>query len=183
MNKFFGLIEQIFERILWESRLMVILAVVASVLAAFTLTIVGTYDIYLVFNEMFHAFSDPQAYENFHKDAITHIISAIDAYLISTVLLIFGIGLYELFISKIDYAEKETKSSKILVIHSLDQLKDKLAKVIVMVLIVTFFKHAVSFKYEEVLNLLYLSIGILLIALAIYFLAKSHHEEEHSSEE
>jgi len=34
MNKFFGLIEQIFERILWESRLMVILAVVASVLAA-----------------------------------------------------------------------------------------------------------------------------------------------------
>jgi len=183
MNKFFGLIEQIFERILWESRLMVILAVVASVLAALTLTIVGTYDIYLVFSEMFHAFSSNEAYEIFHKDAITHIISAIDAYLISTVLLIFGIGLYELFISKIDYAEKETKSSKILVIHSLDQLKDKLAKVIVMVLIVTFFKHAVSFKYEEVLNLLYLSIGILLIALAIYFLAKSHHGEKHRSEE
>lgn len=184
MDKFFGFIERIFERALWESRMMVILAVVASVFAALTLTIVGTYDIYLVFIEMFHAFSDPQAYENFHKDAITHIISAIDAYLISTVLLIFGIGLYELFISKIDYAETETKSSKILVIHSLDQLKDKLAKVIVMVLIVTFFKHAVSFKYEEALNLLYLSVGILLIALAIYFLSKSHHEkEQHSSEE
>jgi uncharacterized membrane protein YqhA len=183
MEKFFGLIEQIFERVLWESRLMVILAVVVSVFAALTLTIVGTYDIYLVFIEMLHAFSSKEAYENFHKDAIAHIISAIDAYLISTVLLIFGVGLYELFISKIDYAEKDTRASKILVIHSLDQLKDKLAKVIVMVLIVTFFKHAISFKYEEVLNLLYLSIGILLIALAIYFLAKSHHEEEHSLKE
>jgi uncharacterized membrane protein YqhA len=183
MNKFFGLIEHIFEGILWESRLMVILAVVASVLAALTLIIVGTYDIYLVFSEMFHAFSSKETYENFHKDAVTHIISAIDAYLISTVLLIFGVGLYELFISKIDYAEKDTRASKILVIHSLNQLKEKLAKVIVMVLIVTFFKHAVNFKYEEILNLLYLSVGILLIALAIYFLAKAHHGEEHSSEE
>lgn len=177
MNK----LEQIFERLLWESRLMVIFSVIASILAAFTLVIIGTYDILLIFKELFHAFSDQEVYEQFHKDAITHIISAIDAYLISTVLLIFGIGLYELFVSKIDYAEKDTRSSRILIVHSLDQLKDKLAKVIVMVLIVTFFKHAVKYSYEEVLNLLYLGIGIFLIALAIYLLAKSH--EAHKSEE
>ncbi|WP_297889464.1 YqhA family protein [Sulfurihydrogenibium sp.] len=177
MNK----IEQIFERILWESRLMVVLAVIASIFASLTLVVMGTYDIILIFQELFHAFSDKEVYEQFHKDAITHIISAIDAYLIATVLLIFGIGLYELFVSKIDYAEKETKSSKILVVHSLDQLKDKLAKVIVMVLIVTFFKHAVKYSYEEVLNLLYLGIGIFLIAFAIFLLSKSHKEskEEH----
>jgi uncharacterized membrane protein YqhA len=178
LDKFLNTIEQVFERILWESKAMIILASASSVIAALILTITGTYDIFLVFREMMHAFSSNDAYESFHKDAITHIISAIDAYLISTVLLIFGVGLYELFISKIDYAEKDTRASKILVIHSLNQLKDKLAKVIVMVLIVTFFKHAVSFKYEEVLNLLYLSIGILLIALAIYFLAKAHQEEK-----
>ncbi len=170
------LLELIFERILWESRLMVILAVVASIIAALVLALMGTYDIYLILIELFHSFSNSEIYEAFHKDAITHIISAVDAYLISTVLLIFGIGLYELFVSKIDYAENETRSSKILVIHSLDQLKDKLAKVIVMVLIVTFFKHAVSFKYEDTLSLLYLSIGIILISLAIYFLSKSHKE-------
>lgn len=174
-------LEQIFERILWESRLMVIFSVIASIFAALTLIVIGTYDIILIFQELFHAFSDKEVYEQFHKDAVTHIISAIDAYLIATVLLIFGIGLYELFISKIDYAEKETKSSKILVVHSLDQLKDKLAKVIVMVLIVTFFKHAVKYSYEEVLNLLYLAVGILLVALAIYFLSKSH--SEHKEEE
>lgn len=171
------LLEKIFERILWESRLMIILAVIASIVAALILVLIGTYDIYMILIELVHAFSDLETYETFHKDAITHIISAIDAYLISTVLLIFGIGLYELFISKIDYAEKETRSSRILVIHSLDQLKDKLAKVIVMVLIVTFFKHAVSIKYEDILNLLYLSVGIILISLAIYFLGKAHKEE------
>ncbi|MBX0311050.1 MAG: YqhA family protein [Sulfurihydrogenibium sp.] len=178
MGKFLAIVEQVFERILWESKAMIVLAVISSVIAASILTITGTYDIFLVFREMLHAFSNSDAYENFHKDAITHIISAIDAYLISTVLLIFGVGLYELFISKIDYAEKDTRASRILIIHSLNQLKEKLAKVIVMVLIVTFFKHAISFRYEEVLNLLYLSIGILLIALAIYFLAKAHQEEK-----
>jgi uncharacterized membrane protein YqhA len=177
LDKFLATIEQVFERILWESKAMIVLAVISSVAAALILTIVGTYDIFLVFREMLYAFSNIDAYENFHKDAIAHIISAIDAYLISTVLLIFGFGLYELYISKIDYAEKDTRASKILVIHSLDQLKDKLAKVIVMVLIVTFFKHAISFRYEEVLNLLYLSVGILSIALAVYFLAKAHQEE------
>ncbi|MEJ5172941.1 MAG: YqhA family protein [Hydrogenothermaceae bacterium] len=181
MNK----LEQIFERLIWESRLMVILAVLASIFAALVLTIMGSYDILMVFLELFHAFSDKEIYEQFHKDAVIHIISAIDSYLIATVLLIFGIGLYELFVSKIDYAEKDTKSSRVLIIHSLDQLKDKLAKVIVMVLIVTFFKYAVSFKYEDILSLFYLSVGIILIALAIFFLAKSHekHKVEANHEE
>jgi len=171
-------LEQIIERILWESRLMIFLAVIAAIIAALILVVMGTYDIIQILIDMGHAFSDKELYESFHKDAITHIISAIDAYLISTVLLIFGIGLYELFISKIDYAENDTRSSKILIVHSLDQLKDKLAKVIVMVLIVTYFKHAVSIKYEDILSLLYLGAGIILIALAIYFLGKGHHYHE-----
>lgn len=177
MNKLLLAIEQTFEKILWESKAIIILAVISSIIAALILTLTGTYDIFLVFREMLHALSNNNTYENFHKEAIAHIISAIDAYLISTVLLIFGFGLYELFISKIDYAEKDARASKILIIHSLDQLKEKLAKVIVMVLIVTFFKYAISFKYEEVLNLLYLSLGTLLIALSVYFLAKAHQEE------
>lgn len=176
-------LEQIFERIIWESRLMIILAVIASIFAALTLTVVGTYDILYTFVELFHAFSDREMYEQFHKYAVIHIISAIDSYLIATVLLIFGIGLYELFISKIDYAEKDTKSSRVLIIHSLDQLKDKLAKVIVMVLVVTFFKYAVSFKYEDVISILYLSIGIILISLAIYFLTKSKYKDKHMDTE
>lgn len=177
-------IEKIFEMFLWQSRLMVLFAVLASVFAAFILTIIGTFDILLVFKELFHAFHNLETYENYHKEAVIHIISAIDSYLIATVLLIFGIGIYELFISKIDYAEEDTKSSRVLIIHSLDQLKDKLAKVIVMVLIVTFFKYAVSLKYKDVTSLLYLAGGIILIALAIFLTTKSqgNHQITENSE-
>lgn len=169
----FKTIENVVERILWESRLVIIFAVFASILSAMLLIFIGTYDVYKVFSELLH--TNAEGMEEFHALAVTHIIAAVDSYLIATVLLIFGLGLYELFISKIDIAEADTKSSRILVIHDLDQLKEKLAKVILLVLIVTFFKHAVYFKYENVLDMLYLSIGILLIALSIYLTHKGGH--------
>jgi len=171
-------LEKIIERILWESRFMVILAVISSVFSALILILMGTYDIIQMINDFFLSISDKESYELFQKKVIVRIISAVDFYLIATVLLIFGVGLYELFISKIDYAEKDTRSSRILIVHSLNQLKDKLAKVIVMVLIVTYFKYALSKKYEEIMGLLYLSAGIIMIALAIFFLGKSEEEKE-----
>ncbi|NPA51549.1 MAG: YqhA family protein [Aquificae bacterium] len=171
-------IERIVEWLLWESRLIIIFAVISSVLAAFVLVGIGTYDILVVLKHIPHAFISAESFEKYHGEAITHIISAIDAYLISTVLLIFGLGLYELFISRIDYIEQETKSSRILEVHTLDQLKEKLAKVIIMVLIVTFFKHAVDLSYGDVKNLLFLSIGIALIAVSVYFMGKGHSIEE-----
>jgi len=165
-------LELLFEWILWESRVFIVLAVVASVASAILLVLMGTRDIFLLFSELIHALSDRSLYEEFHNTAVTHIIGAIDFYLIATVLFIFGIGLYELFVSKIDYLEKDTRSSKLLVIHTLDELKEKLAKVIIMVLIVTFFKHALNLRYENVLNILYLGGGILLVSLALYFTHK-----------
>lgn len=59
-------------------------------------------------------------------------------------------------------------SSKVLVIHDLDSLKEKIAKVVIMALIVNFLKYAITFNYDEMINLLYLSLGILLIAVSIY---------------
>ena len=172
-------IEKVVERALWESRLMIFLAVVSSVASALVLILMGTYDVWLVIKEMFHAFGDKETYKAFHSEAITHIISAIDSYLIATVLLIFGIGLYELFISKIDHIEEDSKSSKILEIHTLDQLKEKLAKVIIMVLIVTYFKHALDMTYDSVVDLLYLAVGIVLVSLASYLMHMKDGGKEH----
>ncbi|MGE5894524.1 MAG: YqhA family protein [bacterium] len=175
----FKVFERIVERLLWESRHIIFLAVLSAVVSAIVLVLLGSYDVLMVIKELYSILAGDHAVpENFPVGAIVHIISAIDVYLIAVVLLIFGIGLYELFISKIDYAERETKSSRILVIHDLDQLKEKLAKVIIMVLIVTFFKHAVILKYTEALNLLYLGTGILLIAVSTYFMHKGSAAEE-----
>ncbi|MBI5178786.1 MAG: YqhA family protein [Nitrospinae bacterium] len=167
-------IESVVERALWGSRLIIFLAVVASIISSFILILIGTYDVIIVVEDFFHALMGEGIDQKVHDLAITHIISAVDSYLIATVLMIFGMGLYELFISKIDVAETDDKSSKILVIHDLDQLKEKLAKVILLVLIVTYFKHAVYFEYKDLISLLYLSIGILLIAMAIYLTHKNH---------
>jgi uncharacterized membrane protein YqhA len=38
-------------------------------------------------------------------DAITTIVKAVDEYLIAAILLLFALGLYELFIDRIDVAE------------------------------------------------------------------------------
>jgi uncharacterized membrane protein YqhA len=164
---------QFIENVLWKSRLMVFLAVIAAIISAAIMIIMGCREVFIVVQEIFHSFLEPEAFEGVSKTAVSHLVSAIDDYLIGTVFLIFGIGLYELFISKIDVAEKDETSSRVLIIHDLDQLKEKIAKVVIMVLIVTFFKHAVNINYSEMINLLYLSIGILLIAVSIYITHKS----------
>jgi uncharacterized membrane protein YqhA len=152
---------------------MVFLAVIASMFSALIMIIIGTIEVISVCIEFSHAFSSHETYEGFTKTAVSHLVSAVDDYLIGTVFLIFGIGLYELFISKIDVAENDETSSKVLIIHDLDALKEKIAKVVIMVLIVTFFKYAININYTEMINLLYLSIGILLIAVSIYLTHKS----------
>lgn len=147
---------------------MVFFAVITSLISALIMIILGCYDVYLIVTELPHAFETHQKYEEFSAMAVSYLVSAVDDYLIATVFLIFAAGLYELFISKIDVAETDTRSSRVLIIHDLDQLKEKIAKVVIMVLIVTFFKYAISLHYNNVLDLLYLSVGILLIAVSVY---------------
>ena len=67
------------------------------------------------------------------SQTVTHIVEVIDGYLLATVLLIFSLGLYELFISKIEAAENSESASGVLLITSLDDLKARLAKVILMI--------------------------------------------------
>ena len=103
-------------------------------------------------------------------------------------MLIFSLGLYELFISDIDQAHGSKASSKILVINNLDDLKGRLAKVILMIMIVTLFEEALHMKLEAPIDLVYLGASITLIALALYFShAAEHgavsHDEPASDEE
>lgn len=160
-------IERLFEAFLWRTRWMVIIAVLFSLLASLSLFIVASYEIYEPVHKMFLNSFHLSKHE--HELLVGAIVGAIDLYLIATVLIIFALGLYELFISKIDEAENDENSSKILAIHNLDDLKEKLAKVVLMVLIVTFFKYAIHIKYETPIQTLYLAAGVLMLALALYF--------------
>ena len=173
-----SLIERSFESMLWGTRFFVLLAVIFSMVGGIALFIVASVDVTHVASIVYGNYFEHGGHiKDFHEVIVTELIGAIDLYLIAIVLFIFGFGLYELFISQIDVA-KRSAASKILEIHSLDELKDKLAKVIIMVLIVGFFKRAMYIKYNTPQEMLYLAGGILGLSLAFYFMHKGHGSED-----
>ena len=180
-------LELMFEAALWRSRYMVLLAVVASMAAAVAVMYIATVDVVYLVGHVVH-YADPglpaAARKVIHDETITHVVEVVDGYLLATFMLIFSLGLYELFVSDIDEAHGSRASSKILVINNLDDLKQRLAKVILMILIVTLFEKALQIKMDRPLDLLYLGGGIALIGVALYFThaAESHGKDEVESE-
>ena len=165
------MLERWFEKGLWASKLVILLAVIFSIFAAFALFLIGSADLYHVVIATYKYFFMGIHPENFHADVVAEIIGAVDLYLIAVVLLIFGFGIYELFISDIDVA-KGTGGDKVLYVSSLDELKDKIAKVIVMVLVVSFFQRVLHTDYKGSLEMLYFAISITALSLGLYFLHK-----------
>jgi uncharacterized membrane protein YqhA len=170
-----GIIEALFEGALWRGRLIAVLAVIFGMIGAISLFLIASADVWhmaVITYKYFFAHYHPA---NFHEELIGGIIGAVDLYLIAVVLLIFAFGIYELFISEIDDAENSEVGKKILAIHSLDELKDKLGKVVVMVLIVSFFKKVIHMEFSTPLSMLYLAGSILALALALYYMHKGEH--------
>ena len=159
-----------FESILWNLRYVVVSAVILSVLASITLFVIGSWDI-------MHSiiFQNPLTNDgiNNNNDLLFKIISSIDMFLIGIVLLIFGFGVYELFISEIDIA-KEKFSDSTLKIRTLDQLKNKIIKVVIIVLIVKFFEKILKLtpNFNTPQDLLLLSVSILAICLGFFLINK-----------
>jgi len=167
------MLERIFESGLWGSRLMVLLAVFFGIIGAIVLFIVASFDVYETAKFVVTTYLHHAHPVTFHEDVVGGIIGAVDLYLIGVVMLLFSFGLYELFISDIDAAkDEEGKDNKILAIHSLDQLKDKISKVIVMVLVVGFFQKVGHTQYEGALDMLYFALSITAVAVGLFFLGK-----------
>ena len=167
------MIEKIFESGLWGSRFMVILAVFFGLIGAIALFVVASFDVYDTAKFVLMTYINHAHPDNFHEDVVGGIIGAVDLYLIGVVMILFSFGLYELFISDIDIAkEDEERESKILAIHSLDQLKDKISKVIVMVLVVGFFQKVGHTEYNGALEMLYFALSITAVSVGLFFLGK-----------
>ena len=180
-------IETWFEGSLWSSRFYLLAAVWAVCFAGFVIFYMATVDVVYLAQHMLH-YADPEmtdeARKLLHDSTVSHIVEVVDGYLLATVLLIFSFGLYELFISEIDQAKGSEGSSKVLVISSLDDLKSRLAKVIMMIMIVTLFEQSLNMKMGSPIDLVYLGGAIICVALALYLThgvehgAKTGHEKE-----
>lgn len=171
-------IETLFEKGLWSTRFIIILAVIFGLLGAILLFTIASFDIYHTMLYVINVYATHAHPAHFHEEVVGGIIGAVDLYLIGVVMIIFSFGLYELFISDIDPAKDEHgKENQLLAVHSLDQLKDKISKVIVMVLVVGFFQKVGHTVFTGALELLYLALSITAVAIGLYFLSKVGHHE------
>ncbi|HSD60720.1 MAG TPA: YqhA family protein [Burkholderiales bacterium] len=177
------ILELLFEGALWRSRYIVLFAVIASMASSFSIFFLATADVVYLLQHVSHyldAGLSQEARSALRNDTVTHIVEVVDGYLLGAVMLIFALGMYELFVSDIDQARNSKAASKILLIESLDDLKNRLAKVILMILIVKLFEHALRLQIDTALQLLYLGASIALIGLALYL---SHASEKHAPDE
>jgi uncharacterized membrane protein YqhA len=166
-----------FERALWSSRYVVLVPVVACVLISLLLFVIVTIEATQLPSHL-SAFIDaslsdvPRA--RLYSDGIASIAKVIDGYLFATIMLIFAMGLYELFIGKIEVAEDNPIAERVLLIRTVDDLKDRLTKVVFLILIVTYFEYALRGTYDTSKDLLSLAIGIALIAGAIWLTSRAN---------
>ncbi len=168
-------LDRVFEPAIWASRYAVLFAVVFSLGSSLTMFYMATVDAVYMIGHALHYYDpdlDKSARMTLRAETVTHVVEIVDGYLLAAVMLIFALGLYELFISEIDVAkgdlEAQKISSNVLMITSLDDLKARLAKVIFMILVVRFFEQAIRMEFHKPLDLLMFAGGVALLGLALY---------------
>ncbi|EPC04630.1 hypothetical protein L861_04735 [Litchfieldella anticariensis FP35 = DSM 16096] len=169
-------LEQGFERFLWNSRLLVLLAVVPSLLGALVLFIIASLDILEVVIDAWGYYIVGSS-EDIHDTVVTDVVVAVDIYLIAIVLMIFGLGVYKLFVSRIEKAEERDPVHPFNV-RSLDQLKDKIARVVILAVIIEFFRAVVDIQFSSPLDAIYLALSVLALAAALYLMNLAHRADE-----
>ncbi len=98
--------------------------------------------------------------KNFGHDPLGAIalIEVMDIFLLATVLFIFAMGMYELFIEKIELPEW-------LIINNLHDLKVKLSSVIILIMGITFLKHLV--EWTDPAGTLFFGIAVAVVSVSL----------------
>lgn len=132
------------------------------------------------FGEYLNAFWQGRDY----GQIILLLVEAIDVYLVGTVMLIFGIGLYEIFINRLVVPMGSTHGSSLfgcfplkqrpqwLEIHTIAELKTKVGHVIVMLLLIGSFDQSKRVPISTGLDMLCFSTSILVISASIFLLSR-----------
>jgi uncharacterized membrane protein YqhA len=143
------------------------LVVVVPVITLFISAILfGLYGTYLAVETGFKFFAYPE-----YREVTTLVVkffAVIDVFLLAMVLYIFALGLYELFVDKLNVPEA-------LSITSVDELKAKLASVVILFVAIAYVKLLVEWKDPVGTLLFATATGILIAVLIQYYRAKEAH--------
>lgn len=145
-------------RLLGYTRFAVVVPAVASIIGAILLMAQGSFEVLLVL-------IDALVSNASLKDSIVGVLTAVDAILLGTVLLVIGYGLYELFI------DTEIEVPLWLQVRDLDDLKSKLIGVVVAIIAVVFVGVFVDSNRAEDVVSYGLGAGALVAGLALFALA------------
>lgn len=165
-------LERAVEYTLWNSRFLVMFAVVSSLLGALVLFIIASLDILSVMVDAWKYYTGASNVD-IHDTVVTNIIVAVDIYLIAIVLMIFGLGIYKLFVSRIELASTKDPSHPFNV-RSLDQLKDKIARVVILAVIIEFFRAVVDIHFQTPMDAILLALSVLALAAALFLMSLAH---------
>lgn len=145
-------------QILGLTRYAVIVPAIASIIGALLLMAQGSIEMIIVVYESIVA-------NAYLKDTIVAVLTAVDAILLGTVLLVIGYGLYELFV------DTELTVPAWLQVRDLDDLKSKLIGVVVAIIAVVFVGVFVDANRADEVVSYGLGAGALVAGLAVFALA------------
>ncbi|MFM8841273.1 MAG: YqhA family protein [Actinomycetota bacterium] len=152
------------KRILGLTRYAVVVPAVASIIGALLLMGQGSVEMIKVVIE---AIVDGPAL----KETIVEVLTAVDAILLGTVLLVIGYGLYELFI------DTDIEVPLWLRVQDLDDLKSKLIRVVVAIVAVVFVGVFVDSNRAADVISYGVGAGALVVGLAIFAYASRHESK------
>jgi len=156
-------------RLLASSRYFVLIAVVGAFLAGVTLLVYATL---AVVKTIWDAISDGDLSIDGAKHLEVDFVELIDVFLLGTVLIIVGLGLYELFI------ESDLPVPAWLRVDDLDQLKGKLVGAIVVLLGVSFLASVVDWNGSTSILDLGIAIALVVAAFALLNFVTSHPPQD-----
>ena len=173
-------LELLLEKLMWRFRLVAMLPVVMSLVSTLVTFILGTKSIVRSLVALQSSGGIGDHGHSLEAELLAGIVSGIDLYLIGIALLIFGYGIYELLVSNIDAAREMGggASNGLLDIRDLDQLKEKLVKVLIVALIVTAFKFMLTLKVNDGQSLLLYCTSVLLLALSGFLITGHRHKKD-----
>jgi uncharacterized membrane protein YqhA len=145
-------------KILGLTRYAVVVPAIASIVGALLLMAQGSIEMVMVV-------VDSVLSEKYLKDTIVDVLTAVDAILLGTVLLVIGYGLYELFI------DTEIDVPAWLQVRDLDDLKSKLIGVVVAIIAVVFVGVFVDSNRADEVVAYGVGAGALVAGLAVFALA------------
>ena len=146
------------KRILGWARFAVVVPAIASIIGALLLMAQGSISMLTIVAQ---AITDGSSL----KESIVDVLTAIDAILLGTVLLVIGYGLYELFI------DADIAVPHWLRVNNLDDLKSKLIGVVVAIIAVVFVGVFVDSNRSSDVISYGVGAGALVAGLAIFAFA------------